>query len=240
MLRIPGSVVASMLLVALGAAVATAEDDLKATTEQVKEAIGKGDTAAAKAAFEKAIQLKAGNDAKKLAPLVKEIGKGVTHKDAALATSAAVTLGTLGVPGSSKSLAPLLNPPPKPASDRLTVHLAGIKSAGEIHDPETLKALEKLLDHPHGDIAAAGAEAFGGYKDIEEKQRMALLKKLVGSLAKIEKRCEKAKDEEERAAAEKVRDALTAAMNALSRTEGAKTADEWEEWIKEQAKAGKS
>lgn len=227
-------------VVALAALPAAAKekqvDALKETIDQIKSAVGKGDVAAAHAAFARAVSIRGSYEPKKLAPLAAAIGKGVGHKSQEIALAAVETLGQLKLEGTSKQLGKLLAPPAKVSEDKVGIHVAAIKAAGEIHDGQSLKALEKLLEHPHGAVAAAGAEAFAGYRNMEEKPRLSLVKKLVGSLDKLDKRIEKEKDETKRGDVEKVRDALNTALAALSRNETAKTVDEWEAWLKEQKK----
>jgi hypothetical protein len=228
------------LLVAVATAPpAKAADPLKEAVKQVKAAIGKGDLAAAKAAFARAEALRSNYDDKKFAPLVQAIAKGAMHKDSQLALAAVETIGKLRNEGSAKLLNGLLRPPAKGKDEKMALHLAAIRAAGLIHDPGSLKALEKLVVEPRATIGSAAAEALRGYKALDDKPRLSLMKRLCTILDRLEKKVAKTKDPVSRAGPEKVRAALVETLEQLSSGASAKTAAEWKKWIKEAQKAEK-
>jgi len=210
-------------------------DALKEAAAQINKALAGNDATAAQAALTYAEGLRDSYDDKKLAPVVKAIGKGVTHKDAQIATASIETLGKLKVRKSAKLLGKLISPPAKVKDERVALHQAAIRAAGSIHDVETLKSLEKLLFHTNSDIATAAAEALVGYKVLDLKPKEALLKRLVAALAKLEKSAA-SKNDDVRERAEKVSASLVTALSGLTGKEGISKSSEWTAWLKEQKK----
>jgi len=212
------------------------EDPVKGLVKEIQSAVGKGDAAAARAAFERAVKMRPGHDDKKFQPVAKAVAKAAGHKDADLAKGAVETLGKLKVKGSAKLLGRLLSPPAKVADDRAEIYMAAIKAAGEIHDDASMKTLEKLVLHRNAGFAVAGAEALAGYTYLDPKPRTAMLGRLVKTLGQLEKSAARAKDEEDKASVARVRGALLGSMNVLARKDGLATAAEWSKWLKEEAK----
>lgn len=210
-------------------------DPVKEAATQITKALAKNDASAARAALSHAESLRDSYDDKKLAPVAKAIGKGVKHKDEQIAMAAIETLGKLKIRGSGKLLGKLISPPAKVKDDKVGLHQAAIRAAGSIHDPETLKTLEKLLSHSNPDIATTAAEALVGYKVLDLKPKGALLKRLVAALAKLEKTAT-SKNDEIRERTEKVATALAATLTALTGKEGLTKSEEWSAWLKEQNK----
>ena len=228
------------IVLALALAAPQADKDKAATLKElvktINQAVGKADVAGAKAAFGQAESLRADFQDKQLAPLAAAIGKGTASKNKELALASVETLGKLKIAGSSKSLGKLLSPPAKPKEDALALHKAAIAAAGSIHDASSLKTLEKLVAHKNAPVAAAAAEALGGYSAMEPKQRLGLAKRLVKTLAKLEKKVKGTKDPIEREPLETVQTALLSGLSKLMNREGLANADAWEEYLKEAAK----
>lgn len=208
-------------------------DPLKETATLITKALAKNDATAAQAALSHAEALRGSYDDKKFLTVAKAVGKGVTHKNAQIATASIESLGKLKVRGSGKLLGKLISPPAKVKDDRVALHQAAIRAAGSIHDPETLKALEKLLGHTNVDIATTAAEALVGYKVLDLKPKEALVKRLVATLAKLEKAAA-SKKEEVRERAEKVAGALATTLTGITGKEGLTTSAEWTAWLKTQ------
>lgn len=209
-------------------------DPLKETAAAIRSALAKNDATAAQAGFARAEGLRGTYDDKKLGPVVKAIGRGVTHKNGAIATAAVETLGKLKVKGSGKLLGKLISPPAKVKDEQVAGHQAAIQAAGAIHDVETLKSLEKLLLHRNADIATTAAEALVGYRVLDLKPKEALVKRLVATLAKLEKAAASKKSDEGREGAEKTGAALAATLTGLTGKEGLAKSSEWSAWLKKQ------
>jgi len=234
--RVFVGIVAVAALAAPAVAKEKAADPLKEVTAQISSAVTKNDAAAAQAAFARAEGLRGSYDDKKLAPMAKAIGKGVAHKNGQIASAAVETLGKLKIKGTGKLLGKLLAPPAKVKDDKVALHQAAIQAAGSIHDAETLKSLEKLPLHANADIATTAAEALVGYKVLDLKPKEALVKRLVATLAKLEKTAAAKKSDENRERAEKVAAALATTLTGLTGKEGLSKSSEWNEWLKEQKK----
>jgi HEAT repeat protein len=208
---------------------------VKEAAAQITKALAKNDATATRAALSHAESLRESFDDKKLAPIARAIGKGVKHKDEQIAISAIETLGKLKIRGSGKLLGKLISPPSKVKDEKVGLHQTAIRAAGSIHDPETLKTLEKLLLHANTDIATTSAEALVGYKVLDLKPKEALLKRLVAALAKLEKTATSKKDDV-RDRAEKVGSAVAATLTGLTGKESLTKSAEWKAWLKEQSK----
>jgi HEAT repeat protein len=137
---------------------------------------------------------------------------------------------------SAKALGRLLKVPPKPDGNRLPVHKAAIAACGVLAQPDSLKDLEKLLDHKDVEIATAAGEALGGFKSIDKKKLDALIGRLVKSLAAAEKKVAKLNGKEGAAEAEKVQSAINGALAKLTGQTLA-TSKDWTDWIKESKKS---
>lgn len=210
-------------------------DPVKEAATQITKALASNDATATRAALTHAESLRDSFADKKLAPLAKAIGKGVKHKDEQIAISSIETLGKLKIRGSGKLLGKLISPPSKVKDDKVGLYQTAIRAAGSIHDPESLKTLEKLLFHANPDIATTAAEALVGYKVLDLKPKGALLKRLVATLAKLEKAAT-SKKEDARDRAEKVGAALATTLTGLTGKEGLTKSTEWSAWLKEQSK----
>ena len=211
-------------------------DPLKQLVKDLNDAAKAGDTAAFDACIAKAEELKGSMDEKKFDPVVKAIGKVTGHKDEGMAAAAIGALGKLKVKGSSKLFGKQVAPPAKVAEEKLPVHLAAIRAAGEIQDEESVKGLLNNLDHAMPEIATASAEALALFKGLEAKDRLDLLGDLIKELEKLERKVAGAKQEEAKAAADKVRAAVGAALHGLTGKEGVSTAEDWEKWLKEEGR----
>jgi hypothetical protein len=214
-------------------------DPIKDLVKEINTAISKGDANAANAAFARAKGLKAEHVDKKFAPVTAAISKGVTSKNAAIATASIETLGSLRVRGSSKALGKLIAPAAKVPPEQLPIVVAAISAAGSIGDKESLKALQKDLTHAQQEISVAAATAFSGYTALDPKPRMALVKSLVKSLAGIEKEKATAKDEKVKARAEATDTALNDSIALITGHKSARSSAAWNEWVKNEAKAKK-
>lgn len=240
-MRDSGKMLLGLVAVAVLAAPGAAKprkkgDKVKEAAALITKALAKNDAAAVQTALTYAEGLRDSYTDKQLAPVTKEIGKGVAHKNEQIATAAIESLGRLKARGSGKLLAKLISPPAKVKAEKVALHQAAIRAAGSIHDPETLKTLERLLVHTNADIAVTAAEALVGYKVLDAKPKAAMLKRLVTALAKLEKATTAAKTDEQRERAEKVRGAVAATLSGLTRKEGLVESSEWAAWLKEQKK----
>lgn len=210
---------------------------LKEAATEISDALKKGDLAGFKAAVSRAEGLRDRYKDKQFQPITKAIGKGVTHKNNNVALAAINSLETMQVAGSGKLLSPLLKVPPQPKEDRLALHIAAIKAAGTIHDANMLKTLEKLLGHPRGDVAAAAASGLLGYRGMEPKPKMALIKRLNGTLAKVEKSTEGDSPAAKRAAL--LTASLLATIQGLANDKGLGDSKAVAAWLKQASKDAK-
>jgi len=211
-------------------------DKVKEAAALITKALASNDATATQAALTHAESLRDRYTDKQLAPITRAIGKGVTHKNEQIATVAIESLGKLKARGSGKLLGKLISPPTTVKAERVALHQAAIRAAGSIHDPETLRTLEKLLVHANADIAVTAAEALVGYKVLDAKPKAAMLKRLVTALTKLEKATTAAKTDEQRERAERVGGAVAATLSGLTRKEGLVKSSEWTAWLKEQKK----
>lgn len=230
------AVLMSLVLMAALAHGKPEADAVKDLVKGITDALKGNDAAAAEACFARAEELKATTDEKKFDPVVKAIGKATGHKDAAIASGAIGALGKLRVKGSTKMFAKLVTPPARVPEDRLGVHLAAIRASGEIQDADSTKALLKNLEHGTSEVAVASAEALSSFKGLEAKDRLGLLGDLIKELGKLEKKVAAAKQEEAKADADKVRSAVGAALHGLTGKEGVASAEDWDKWLKEEAR----
>jgi hypothetical protein len=214
-------------------------DPLKELVQQLGAAFGKGSMPEVKAALARAQELRGNYDDKKYAAVAKAVAKGFGHKQPDIAIEAVTVFGQLNVKGSSKSLGKLLSPPAKIPDAKLPLHIAAIRAAGAIHETATLKTLEKTLTHPHPKIGATAAEALTAYRSLDEKPRYALAKRLLKTLAGLEKKAASSK-EQEKAAAEPVRAALVETLRGLTGESDLNTAAHFEKWLKTAGKKSKA
>ncbi|MHC4957236.1 MAG: hypothetical protein ACYTGN_02590 [Planctomycetota bacterium] len=211
---------------------------VKDTAKAINAALGKNDATAASAAFETAKKLSEEVEARKFEPVVKAVGKAVGHRDEKIATAAIGTLAAMRRPGSSKYLAKPLKVPAKPNATQLALCKAALVAAAELHEPAQLKTLEKMVTHANAEVGAASATAIAGYKSLDLKPLLALMDRLVPTLARLEKAAAAGKDET-KAKANAVKAALNATLQTLSNGATATTSKEWENWIKDAKKRAK-
>ena len=208
-----------------------------APAQRVKNAVDRSDLGSARSAFARAAELRPKYDAKKFAPLVQAVAKGVSHKDQEFSLAAVEALGELKFPGSGKHLHALLKPPAEEDKDRLSIHLAAIRAVGSIHDSASMKLLEKLLVGKRADSAAAAAQALVGYRNLDRKPRYGLMNRLVKVLEGLEKKIEKAGSDEARKDPARVRAALVETLGRLGDGASEDTAAGWTKWIRASKKA---
>ncbi|MHC4973336.1 MAG: hypothetical protein ACYTG3_13490 [Planctomycetota bacterium] len=116
---------------------------------------------------------------------VAAVGKAARSSDARTRHGAFRTLAALRARGSSRYLAPWLDPPailPGPAPPSC---LEAIRAAGAIADRATLPVLKKLARHDDVTIAEAAILAFGGYRRLPTPQRKRLAFGLVDQLRQM-------------------------------------------------------
>jgi len=147
--------------------------------------------------------------------LVVQIGKGIKHADTSIALLSVKSLGTLGIPGSSRYLRSLLHPRNDPDAARWKLHFAAIEAAGAIHDPESAGQLERILRHPETELAVAAAKALGQFAVIDRKKRLDLVRRIANALARLEK--QSPNDPEERIHVVLVTKAIQECVLALTR-----------------------
>jgi len=216
-------------------------DSLAEVTKQVKTAVAKGDVAAAKAAFARALQTRPRFKDKKLNSLVAAVGSGAKHKNTELALAAIETLGGMKVKGSSKQLAPLLSVPKKVDEERLEVHLAAIRATGQISDPDSAKSLDKLILSPNEKVAVAAAESMEGFAGgLDTKVTNKQLGQLATTLEKLEASEKKAKKDEDTARIATVKSALLKSVQKMAGSETIDSSAALRGWLKEQKKEKKS
>jgi hypothetical protein len=167
------------------------------------------------------------------------VGKGVGHKEAAIAQDAIETLGSMRVRGSSKLLKKYLTPPAKVDADKRPLYVAALGAAGQIADKESLKAIGKAVLNSDQEIAVAAGRAFGGFNALDEKPLNALLKSMVKTLATLEKRAA-GKDEKLKDSAAAAASAVNASLAKLTGKEGIATSADWAAYLKQRAKDAKA
>ncbi|MHC4339928.1 MAG: hypothetical protein ACYSX0_06915, partial [Planctomycetota bacterium] len=120
--------------------------------------------------------------------------------------------------------------------ERRPLHLAAIAAAGAIHDPDSLKTIEKLLEHPNEEIAVAAAVALERYRALSTKLKLSGMKRLVKALEGFDRKISKTKNNEEKARFEKVRATLNESLAKISAEQGITAPADWRAWIKKAEK----
>ena len=213
-----------------------AADPVKALVKDLNAAIGKGDVAQTQAALARATELSKTHPPKKFAPVAAAVGRGVAHKNSAIALASVDALGAMRVRGSSKSLTKLLAPPAKGPGDKRALYVAAIRAAGSIADKGALKALQKCVSHPDKEIAGEAAKAFAGYRAWDEKKLDPLVKSLISSLGKFEK----LKGDKKTPAATAAIEGLNESLASLTGGTAPMPAKEWTAYVKKKKKEAKA
>jgi hypothetical protein len=224
----------------------------KQAAAAIKSALGRGENPGV--ALKAAENLRPHFDDKEFAPVIKAAGQAFKNDKRLNQCLVMDTYAVLKVPGSYKQFEKLLKVPDKVEGTLLrNTYALAIKTAGTLADDDALKPLEKLLAHPDRRFARTAAQSLGKFTELSDKDTGKLVTRLVKALGKAErKRGDKDADVAKRAA--DVTWALDETLVALTgiglaaegeqapdvaiRTEGqgARSADEWEALIAEQAK----
>jgi len=199
--------------------------------KEIQAALGKNDAAAFKTATDQAVEMYGRLGEKKGGALVSAVAKGLDNKESTIGVAAAEALGKMPSKASAKALGRLLKVPPKPDGNRLAVHKAAITACGVLAQPDSLKDLEKLLEHKDIEIVVVAGEALGGFKSIDKKKLDALIGRLIKALAAAEKKVAKLAGKEGAAEAEKAQSAINGALAKLTGQTLA-TSKDWTEWTK--------
>jgi len=218
----------------LAAARGAEPDPLTGVVQEIKAALKKGDSIAAANALAKAAELRWKYEDEKLEPLLNVIGAGIKHKDPTIASVSIRTLAQMRVPGSSSYLNCRLAVPQKVGATYWDTHLAAIQAAGEIHERESISRLLKLVEHPKLDMAVAAATALGRYAAFAPKERMKLIQRVAGTLAKFEKK--KPRKMQDKIHVEKVTKALIDCVRKLTRNGDLASASDVRTWLREAKK----
>ena len=239
-----GPVLASLLMLAMPLAAQDAEEkapqpDPKAQALQdIADALQAQDAAKARELFDHLETLApriVAKDPSDMDEVVAALGgciKKTVRRSPQVAVLAVETLGDLQVAGSSRLIAPLLRPPSKVKEADLPLYLAAIEAAGEIHDPATFGALQKLLKHKSITIAVAAAKALAGYRALDHDSRLKLIDKLAKDLATIETKSVKARGDEQLDHYRTLMSHLRASLSKLAASSAATTAKEWRVWVR--------
>lgn len=231
--RLPPALLALLLVAPL----AHARDVMKETAKQIESALQNNDFIAVRTGFARAKALKDRYAPKKFAVVVKAIGGGIKHKNPKIVYGAIETLGQLQMKGSSRFLSDLLEPPDRIEEEALPLHIAAVKACGEIQDPESTGPLAKLLHHYEMPLATEAAKSLMRYWTLDKKPRLALIRKLVDHLARLEKKAAEAEEEIDRLKADHVRKALLNTMRRLCGTVKVDDAEGVKAWLKKSKKA---
>lgn len=216
---------------------------MKETIKQVDTAFESGDWTLVRSALWRAKAIRERYSARDSEPLAKAVAKGAAHKDSRIAVAALRTLAQLSVPGSTKLIQAMLAPPKEVELGRHKVYVAAIECAADLHEPDGLKPLEKLLSHPDRVFAVAGAEALARYWTMDDRPKIALVERLVREHERLDKSLKKAKREKHRAEEkhyQAVHDALLASMRKLTGKDKYKTPAQFRAWCKRERNKLKS
>jgi len=219
-----------LLGLALPARAAEGDVDLERLATDVSKAVADADYAALAAACEQAPELRRLFDAEQLDPLVRALADGAGQRDLSIAILSVKTLGELRCSGSSRYLTRLLTPARELTLDAQKLHVAAIEAAGQILDPDCAPRLEKLVTHDNTVIAVAACAALGRYSELEPKPRMVIIKHLVTTLGRLEKR--RPRTAVDRAHHAEVLEALAGALRELTDQKQLTTATEFRTWLR--------
>ena len=218
----------------LAAARGEEPDPLAEVCQEIKAALKEGDSIAAANALAKATELRWKYEDEKLEPLLSVVGAGIKHKDPTIASVSIRTLAQMRVPGSSSYLNCRLAVPQNVGATYWEAHLAAIQAAGEIHERESISPLLKLIEHPKLDMAVAAATALGRYAALAPKERMKLIRRVAGALAKFEKK--KPRKMQDQIHVERVTKALIDCVRKLTRNADLASASDVRAWLREAKK----
>jgi len=220
----------AILLTCAVAAFAGTPEVVKETADQIERNLKADDFIAVRAAYGRAFNLRDRYDDETLDPVVDAIGRGVKHDDKTIARLSIDALKRLRVSGSARWIAPLLRVPKTPDRADRPLHVAAIEAAGAIHDRRSAPALKRLIHHDDRQIAVTAATALRGYRTIDRKPRIALVRRLAVELSRLERqRPRSTTDEEHRDA---VRKALVETLVELTRDDDLETASDARAWAK--------
>lgn len=222
-----------MLVLLAFPATALANDAVKETVGQVERAFKSGNLIEVKAALSRAESLRKFHHDRTFAPVAKAVGRGVRHADRRVALAAVETLGALGCKETAHFLAPLLKVPASFETAAMRLYLAAIRAAAAIQDPSSLPALRKLLGHGWTEIAVEAASALGRFRFLDDRPRAALVRRLLPTLAKLERTESKTRKETERIHAAALRRALVASVRQLTGVRKLKTSRDGYAWLKQ-------
>ena len=159
-----------------------------ALATSLRGAMADSDYGALSAACQKAIETVGAHDPKAFLPVVRELAKGIRHKEIAIALVCVKTLGELKQPDSSRYLMALLSIPKSVRQDRWRLHLEAIAAAGSLRDSCSVAKLDKLLLHGQADFAVAAAKALTRWRLAELEERIKIVKGVATTLGRLEKR----------------------------------------------------
>lgn len=215
-------------------------EDADTALKEIASALAEENVAKARALLESAEARAAKlEDDAKLGQIIEAYGHCIkkTQKHNPLVAVAAVeSVGDLAVPGSSKVIRPLLRVPSRVPEAQRYLHVTAIAATGEIHDPNTLPDLERLVKHKDTGIAVAATKSLVGYKGMKREDRLKLLGRLSKTLASFEKHAVRARKDEQRDHYNELLSHLRSTMTKLAASSTATTAKEWQAWIKEELK----
>jgi len=165
------------------------------------------------------------------------VAAGVQHKNSRIAIAATEALAEMAVPGTTKMLAPMLDPPKTPDIARQQVYTACIEAAAKLREPSGLPYFEKLLKHPDRDFAVAGAKALAGYWLLDSKPLIALVARLAPVLERTDAALAKAMNAKEKDKArikhlQALRDGLTESLRKLTDDKRINSAADCRKWCK--------
>jgi hypothetical protein len=232
---------AILLLVALPAAAGN-DALLKETIKQLDTAYKSGDWHLVRGALWRAKSIRDRYSSKEALPLAKAVSAGIQHSDTNIAVAAIRTLAEMAVPGTTKYLAPLLKPPADVAIGRRKVYFAAITAVGDLHEPQAIPLLEKLIQHPDREFAVAGAETLKRYKYAEDRALLNLVQRLAGTLEKLDNDLREAKKQRHKAKqkhCEALKDAVLDTLRTLTEKENYKEPRQFRNWVKQQRKKRK-
>ncbi len=206
----------------------------------IESALRKGENPGV--ALKQAEALRDAFDDKAFAPVVKAAGLAFKNDKRIPQCLVMETYAVLSVPGSTKQFAQLLEVPEHVEGTLLrNTYALAIETAGKLHEKEALKSLEALLVHPDTRFARTAAEALAGYVDLPKKDMDKLLKRLVKTLDKAERKLGNKQEDLAKHAAV-VTTVLDATLGTLSGVgaaaggAGTRSADDWKPLLAERAR----
>lgn len=213
------------------------EEMATAAIKKIQEATRSKDAGACKAAYKEGEFFKPDHAmAKRVSDAIAASVKKLHKKQPDVAAAGIAAMGVLGSPGATKKFSALLKPPSKVPYERVSLYLTAIRVAGQLREPDGMKALEKIVSSKHTELAVASTQSLAMFKGIERADRLKLIDRLIRTLSGFEKKRAKAKKHEQRMHYQQVTGNVIDCLAKLSGNSAATTSKDWGAWARAEKK----